>query len=86
MTYFGEDTSPELEARMIEGIRAMPPVQRIEKLVQLSAMQRQLMLAGLSKRHPDASTEELRRRMADLLLGHDLARRAYGPPTYGVRG
>jgi hypothetical protein len=40
---------------------------------------RQMALVGLRRRHPDASPEELRRRLADMLLGPELAARAYGP-------
>jgi hypothetical protein len=38
-----------------------------------------LALAGLRDRHPGASPDELRRRLADVLLGADLAERVYGP-------
>jgi Arc/MetJ family transcription regulator len=40
---------------------------------------RTLALSGLRERYPEATPKELRRRLADLLLGEDLAARAYGP-------
>ena len=38
-----------------------------------------LALNGLHQRHPHASPEELRRRLADIRLGPELAARVYGP-------
>lgn len=38
--------------------------------------------AGLRRRYPDASEHEIRRRLADLLLGEELAKRVYGEPDY----
>jgi hypothetical protein len=38
-----------------------------------------LALAGLKSRYPDETPEQLRRRLADLLLGSELACKVYGP-------
>ncbi len=88
MSYFCADTTPEVETRMIEGLRAMTPQQRLSQLPRFIAAQRRLRLAGLRQRYPDDPPELLRRRLADLLLGPDLAAKAYGPlePIDGVRG
>ncbi len=48
-------------------------------MAQLNAAVRTFALAGLRQRNPQASDGELRRRLADLLLGPELASRAYGP-------
>jgi hypothetical protein len=40
---------------------------------------RRLALAGLRERFPNASESELRRRLATLLLGPELAAKVYGP-------
>ena len=40
---------------------------------------RDLALAGLRQRHPNDSPAQRRRRLADLLLGQELAARVYGP-------
>lgn len=37
-----------------------------------------LALAGLRAQYPQATEAELRRRLASLLLGEELARRVYG--------
>jgi hypothetical protein len=46
---------------------------------QMNQTVRTLALSGLRQRHPQATLEELRRRLADLLLGSELAARVYGP-------
>lgn len=45
----------------------------------LNRTARLLALDGLRRRYPEAEPEELRRRLADLLLGPELATKAYGP-------
>ena len=42
---------------------------------------RLLALTGLRERHPGESPARLRRRLADLWLGPELAAKAYGPLT-----
>ena len=73
------DTSPEAEAVLFALWRETPGWRKLEMMAQLNDMARQLALAGLKRRHPDASPEELRRRLADLLLGSELAEKVYGP-------
>ena len=46
---------------------------------------RALALAGLRQRHPDDTPAQRRRRLADLLLGPELAARVYGPLQLGSR-
>ena len=45
----------------LEVLRRMTPEQRLLKAFELSRMSRQMFLAGLRKRFPDLSDEELRR-------------------------
>jgi len=40
---------------------------------------RTLALSGLRQRYPQASPAELNRHLADILLGPQLAQKAYGP-------
>ena len=44
----------------------------------LNATVKQFALAGIRERHPDASEEEVRRHLADILLGDVLAAKVYG--------
>ena len=48
-------------AQYLQTLRAMTPAQRLEKAFELSEFTRQLFLAGLRKRHPDARDAEIRR-------------------------
>jgi hypothetical protein len=45
----------------------------------LIAIGRELAIAGLRQRFPHATPAELRRLLADVVLGPDLAAKAYGP-------
>jgi len=48
-------------------------------LGQMNETMEQLAIIGLLHRHPDASETELRRRLADIFLGSNLAARVLGP-------
>ncbi|HLT36154.1 MAG TPA: hypothetical protein VK034_07710 [Enhygromyxa sp.] len=72
------DTSPEIEARMIELYGAMTPRQRIARALSLSQATRQLTRARLRKLYPDASEDELRIRFAQRTLGNELTRAVFG--------
>jgi len=80
MTSLVDDTSPEIENLQIERLRRMPTWRKLELMAQMTETVRTLALAGLRQRHPDDTEARQRRRLADLLLGEDLATRAYGPP------
>jgi hypothetical protein len=73
------DTRPEAEAVLIELLRQAPPWRKLHMVGQLNQTVRTLALSGLCQRYPEATSQELRRRLADLLLGPDLAARVYGP-------
>ncbi len=72
------DTSPEAEAVLIEGYRRMTLKQKFEQVERLNRMGRALAMSGLRRRYPEASEEQIRRRLAGLLLGEELATKAYG--------
>jgi hypothetical protein len=73
------DTRPEAEAVLIDLLRQAPPWRKLHMVGQLNQTVRTLALSGLRQRHPKATPQELRRRLADLLLGPDLAVQVYGP-------
>ncbi|OQY19680.1 MAG: hypothetical protein B6I34_09320 [Anaerolineaceae bacterium 4572_32.1] len=73
------DTRPEAEAVLIELLRQASPWRKLHMVGQLNQTVRTLALSGLRQRYPQATPQELRRRLADLLLGPDLAARVYGP-------
>jgi hypothetical protein len=73
------DTSPEAEAVLFKLWRETPAWRKLEMMDGLNRTARQLALMGLRRRFPDASSEELRRRLASIALGDELAERVYGP-------
>lgn len=73
------DTSPEAEAVLVELLRQAPPWRKVQMVAQLNAGVRTATLSGLQQRYPEASQTELKRRLADLLLGPNLANQLYGP-------
>jgi hypothetical protein len=73
------DTHPEAEAVLIGLLRQAPSWRKLEMVDQLNQSVKLLALAGLRQRFPQEDDERIRRRLADLLLGEQLALRAYGP-------
>ena len=73
------DTHPQIEAYQVQLLREVPPWRKAHMLGQMYATVKQLAYQGLRRRHPGASETELRRRLADVLLGEDLAQQVYGP-------
>lgn len=72
------DTTPEAEAILFKLWREAPAWRKIEMMEGLNRAARQLALAGLRQRFPNASTEELRQHLAKIVLGEELAARVYG--------
>ena len=70
---------PEAEAVQFRIWRDMPPWRKLELVGELNEMVRDLALVGLRQRYLLASPEELKRRLADLVLGEELAARVYEP-------
>jgi hypothetical protein len=60
-------------------MRQAPAWRKLQIVAQLNEMVRSLALSGLRQRYPAETPAQLRRRLADLLLGASLAARAYGP-------
>jgi hypothetical protein len=78
---FGQysDTRPEVEEIYLDLLRKASPARKLAMVGEMNETVKILALSGLKSRYPDDPPEMLRRRLADLLLGPDLARRAYGP-------
>ena len=79
MKTLSPDTHPEIARLQIERLRQMPPWRKMVLMAEMNQTVRALALAGLRQRHPDDTPAQRRRRLADLLLGPDLAARVYGP-------
>jgi hypothetical protein len=61
---------------MVERMRRMTPSQRIEEGAKMCKLARQLMRAGIRKRHPDYDEERVEMALARLLWGDELYRKA----------
>jgi hypothetical protein len=72
------DTHPKIHTMQIELLRQASPARKLKMMAELNASARMLALSGLRSRHPHASERELRRRLAGLLLGEELAQKVYG--------
>ena len=73
------ETRPEIEELQVEHLRRMPSWRKMTLVSEMNRAVRILAMAGLRQRYPEDSPEQRRRRLADLILGHELAFRAYGP-------
>lgn len=78
MALLAADTPAEIEHVQIELLRQMPPWRKMALVGEMTRTVRELALAGLRQRHPSESPAQIRRRLADLMLGPDLAVRVYG--------
>jgi hypothetical protein len=74
------DTHPEVEAVLIRLLRDAPTWRKLEMVGQMNAAVQTMMRSGLKECYPKDSPQMIQRRMADLLLGEDLALKVFGPP------
>jgi hypothetical protein len=72
------DTSKAIEARMLELYGRMSPAQKAAKVFDLMRATRELAAARIRNEHPDLSPREVQVRVAALIYGRDLVRRATG--------
>lgn len=75
------DTHPKIEALQLQLLRQAPAWRKANMLGQMYETVKQLAYQGLRKRQPNLSEIEIRRCLADLLLGDELAHQVYGPLT-----
>jgi len=72
------DTGAAAVDRYHQLLRAQAPHERLEQANALSKAARELAVAGLRTRHPDATPEEIRVRLTVRLYGRGVARRLFG--------
>lgn len=77
MQPLADDTSLDVEARLIEGWRRMSPAEKAAMVSALCRSTREMALAGIRHRYPSASQREQFLRLAILTLGRELAASAY---------
>ena len=79
MSALWPDTHPEVERLQIERLRQMPAWRKMALMAEMGRSVRTLALAGLRQRYPGDTPAQRRRRLADLLLGPELAAQVYDP-------
>ena len=67
------DTDPKAEAVQMEILRRMSPARKLQLVMSLNDTCRQMALAGLRMRNPEASEEELAQKLSEQILGKELA-------------
>jgi hypothetical protein len=72
------DTPLEIERLQIEGWRRMTPADKARAVTALTRAAIDMTKAGIRDRHPDETAEQHRGRLAEILLGRELAHRAFG--------
>lgn len=78
MSALYSDTHPKMEALQIQVIRRMPAWKKIAIVNDLNETVKALAVSGIKQRHPEATPEQVRRMLADLMLGTELAQKVYG--------
>jgi hypothetical protein len=79
MSTLWPDTHSDMERLQVERLRQMPTWRKMALMAEMTESVRTLAVAGLRQRYPTDTPAYRRRRLADLLLGPDLAARVYGP-------
>lgn len=72
------DTDPEAERVLIELVRATPDGKKIKQIFELIETSRAFAMAGLKSRYPQASGEELKKRLAALVFDRQTVIKVYG--------
>jgi hypothetical protein len=73
-----EDTSLEAEEVLIGLFRTATASRKMAMILSANRAARALAITGLKERYPGASADDLRRQLAELWLGSELAEKAYG--------
>ncbi len=77
MKTLSPDTSPEAEKVLIELLRKAPAWKKLEMVSQITTTCRELALSGLRRRYPKSNDEELKKRLAALVLPRQIVIRVY---------
>jgi hypothetical protein len=72
------DTSADAQRKQFELMRRLSPSQKLALAFELTDAMRDLILADLRHRFPEAGDIEIRRRFISRVLGRDDVIRAYG--------
>ncbi|MCA9101266.1 MAG: hypothetical protein R3C10_20330 [Pirellulales bacterium] len=67
------DTLPDVYAKQLELLRAMPPMQRMERAAALSGQVKQMSFDAIRRHHPDWDDETVRLKFIEVTYGRALA-------------
>ena len=71
------DTHPEIERRMIDGIRGMSPAEKVAKMSDMGRFMKQAALAAMKHVRPDATEWECLMRVMSRSIPADIMLQAY---------
>ena len=77
MTALYSDTHPKVEQMQIEIIRRMPSWKKFAIVDDLNETVKAFAVSGIKQSHPGATTEQIRRLLAERMLGAELASKVY---------
>ena len=77
MSALFSDTHPKMEALQIQIIRRMPAWKKLSIVDGLNETVKTLAISGIQQRHPNATPAQIRRMLAEQILGMELARKVY---------
>ena len=72
------DTLPEADTVLTQLFHEAPDWKKIKMVNEMTKTVYLLAETGVRDRYPDAGEAEVRRRLADVVLGEDLAEKVYG--------
>jgi hypothetical protein len=77
MSTLSSDTNPKIEQMQIDLIRRMPAWKKFAMVDGLNETVKTLAMSGIKQRHPNATPQQIRRMLAELMLGAELAHKVY---------
>ena len=72
------DTHPEVEKRLIEGLRKMSAAEKLQRVADMWEALEMLAMADIRRRHPEADAWECRLRVASRRVPPELLKKAFG--------
>jgi hypothetical protein len=77
MSVLSSNTHPKIEKMQIEFIQRMPSWKKFAIVDGPNETVKTLAMSGIKQRNPNATTDQLNRMLAGLILGEELARKVY---------
>jgi hypothetical protein len=77
MGTLSSDTHPKMEALQIQIIRRMPAWKKLSIVDGLNETIKTLAISGIQQRHLNATPAQIRRMLAEQMLGMELASKVY---------